>query len=514
MLTYCATVFSLLMFVEAEQRLHTSQISLTKLYDLQNEHFNALNKYLELEIKRLDELKDYVAAVYEWRADHKNTNKGFLDNHLDITKVMKQMHHHFFKTKNLIKNKQSIAALSEIDEHKDLSGNHILLAHRAIKRLQQFYVIPASDMSAGRFNDRIIGDRMDACDCYAMAKYCSEENDMYGVIEWAVESYNKWESDGRPECVDPELLNFYIVSSSVYTGFDFSNLIHINGSINLQEDIDKFSRYYHLIKNELIELEKENALNTFEVYYRLQKGINQDNFRNLCKHGVSQTIDNYLKCRYQTKDSFYRILMPFKEEDINSEPLIKIYHDVLYENEISKIKTLALENMIDAKIQSSINASTIEERSRSGQVCWINNNDEVKYFDSLNTRIETFTGFTTKTAEKYQIVNYGLGGHYLPHYDPFPKGAESKMFGNRLVTVLFYLTDVENDGYTSFPLLNIIAPTEKGAALVWNNLDMSNGKLDEKTLHGSCPLLKGNKWIMTKWLYEEGQNLPYDWKNK
>ncbi|XP_027852158.2 prolyl 4-hydroxylase subunit alpha-2-like [Aphis gossypii] len=514
MLTYCATVFSLLMFVEAEQRLHTSQISLTKLYDLQNEHFNALNKYLELEIKRLDELKDYVAAVYEWRADHKNTNKGFLDNHLDITKVMKQMHHHFFKTKNLIKNKQSIAALSEIDEHKDLSGNHILLAHRAIKRLQQFYVIPASDMSAGRFNDRIIGDRMDACDCYAMAKYCSEENDMYGVIEWAVESYNKWESDGRPECVDPELLNFYIVSSSVYTGFDFSNLIHINGSINLQEDIDKFSRYYHLIKNELIELEKENALNTFEVYYRLQKGINQDNFRNLCKHGVSQTIDNYLKCRYQTKDSFYRILMPFKEEDINSEPLIKIYHDVLYENEISKIKTLALENMIDAKIQTSINASTIEERSRSGQVCWINNNDAVKYFDSLNTRIETFTGFTTKTAEKYQIVNYGLGGHYLPHYDPFPKGAESKMFGNRLVTVLFYLTDVENDGYTSFPLLNIIAPTEKGAALVWNNLDMSNGKLDEKTLHGSCPLLKGNKWIMTKWLYEEGQNLPYDWKNK
>lgn len=71
----------------------------------------------------------------------------------------------------------------------------------------------------------------------------------------------------------------------------------------------------------------------------------EDNFRYLCKHGVSQTIKISLKCRYQTKDSFYRILMPFKEEDINSEPLIKIYHDVLYDNEISKIKTLALENV-------------------------------------------------------------------------------------------------------------------------------------------------------------------------
>jgi len=56
------------------------------------------------------------------------------------------------------------------------------------------------------------------------------------------------------------------------------------------------------------------------------------------------------------------------------------------------------------------------------------------------------------------------------------------------------LTDVENDGYTSFPVLNITASTEKGAALVWNNLYISNGKKDERTLHGSCPVLKGNKW--------------------
>jgi len=56
------------------------------------------------------------------------------------------------------------------------------------------------------------------------------------------------------------------------------------------------------------------------------------------------------------------------------------------------------------------------------------------------------------------------------------------------------LTGVENDGYTSFPLLNIIAPAEKGAALVWNNLNMSDGQLCFETLHGACPLLKGNKW--------------------
>jgi len=34
--------------------------------------------------------------------------------------------------------------------------------------------------------------------------------------------------------------------------------------------------------------------------------------------------------------------MPFKEEDINNEPYIKLYHDVLYDDEILKIKTMSL----------------------------------------------------------------------------------------------------------------------------------------------------------------------------
>jgi len=75
--------------------------------------------------------------------------------------------------------------------------------------------------------------------------------------------------------------------------------------------------------------------------------------------------------------------------------------------------------MRDAEILSDSGGDKLEERTRSGQVFWIYDNDSV---GSLNARIESFTGFTTKTAELYQIVNYGLGGHYSPHYDSFQKG--------------------------------------------------------------------------------------------
>jgi len=57
MFKYLAVVSSLLIFVETGKRWHTSQIMLTKLYNLQNDHFNVLDNYLDLETKRLEELK-------------------------------------------------------------------------------------------------------------------------------------------------------------------------------------------------------------------------------------------------------------------------------------------------------------------------------------------------------------------------------------------------------------------------------------------------------------------------
>lgn len=56
------------------------------------------------------------------------------------------------------------------------------------------------------------------------------------------------------------------------------------------------------------------------------------------------------------------------------------------------------------------------EHIRSGQIKWV---DKEENFNSLNARIETITGRSIQTAEQYQIVNYGIAGHYSPHYDAF-----------------------------------------------------------------------------------------------
>uniref|UniRef100_A0A8R1EI98 Prolyl 4-hydroxylase alpha subunit Fe(2+) 2OG dioxygenase domain-containing protein n=1 Tax=Caenorhabditis japonica TaxID=281687 RepID=A0A8R1EI98_CAEJA len=60
----------------------------------------------------------------------------------------------------------------------------------------------------------------------------------------------------------------------------------------------------------------------------------------------------------------------------------------------------------------------------------------------VNQRIEDFTNLNQATSEELQVANYGLGGHYDPHFD-FARKEEKNAFktlntGNRIATVLFY----------------------------------------------------------------------------
>ena len=41
---------------------------------------------------------------------------------------------------------------------------------------------------------------------------------------------------------------------------------------------------------------------------------------------------------------------------------------------------------------------------------------------------------------------------------------------------------------------------EKGAASFWYDLT-SEGYRDASSQHGGCPVLKGSKWILNKWMY-------------
>lgn len=113
-----------------------------------------------------------------------------------------------------------------------------------------------------------------------------------------------------------------------------------------------------------------------------------------------------------------------------------------------------------------------------------------------------------KTAEELQVVNYGIGGHYEPHYD-FARKEEKNAFqslgtGNRIATWLIYMSDIDAGGATVFPQLGVAVQPRKGSAAFWYNLH-SSGEGDMLTRHAACPVLAGSKWVANKWIHERGQ---------
>lgn len=53
---------------------------------------------------------------------------------------------------------------------------------------------------------------------------------------------------------------------------------------------------------------------------------------------------------------------------------------------------------------------------RISKSAWLRDGEH-KHVADVGQRVEDMTGLSQETAEELQVVNYGIGGHYEPHYD-------------------------------------------------------------------------------------------------
>ncbi|VDM93723.1 unnamed protein product [Onchocerca ochengi] len=142
-----------------------------------------------------------------------------------------------------------------------------------------------------------------------------------------------------------------------------------------------------------------------------------------------------------------------------------------------------------------------------GNTAWLRSTEH-EVVNRIDRRLDLATNLEVETAEELQIQNYGVGGHYESHLDCARSGDQSAYnelgTGNRIATVLIYMTEPEIRGGTVFIDLKMSIPCIKNAALFWYNL-MRSGEIDMRTLHAACPVLTGIKWTANKWFHERGQ---------
>ena len=104
-------------------------------------------------------------------------------------------------------------------------------------------------------------------------------------------------------------------------------------------------------------------------------------------------------------------------------------------------------------------------------------------------------GLGSYTDRGYQIQKYNPGGGYIWHQD-FMVNAE---LGGRMFTFIFYLNDVDVDGYTEFADGTRVRP--RAGRVVWFPATWTY-------IHRGYPPKDGVKYILTGWCYSNNNTDP------
>lgn len=185
-----------------------------------------------------------------------------------------------------------------------------------------------------------------------------------------------------------------------------------------------------------------------------------------------------------------------------ADPEVAFFNDFLSADECD---WMVRESAIKLKKSTVIDNDTgdrVEHAQRISDGTWFNRGENETVM-RIEQRIARLTNSGVNNGEGLQILHYVIGGRYDPHLDYFPPnvGGEIHMRagGQRVATFIMYLNDVEAGGETIFPSLRMKFMPRKGSAIYFSYTN-STGHSDERTLHGGAPVLRGEKWISTKWI--------------
>jgi prolyl 4-hydroxylase len=135
----------------------------------------------------------------------------------------------------------------------------------------------------------------------------------------------------------------------------------------------------------------------------------------------------------------------------------------------------------------------------------------------VEKKIAKVTMIPREHGEAFNVLRYELGQHYASHYDAFNPAEYGPQKTQRVASFLLYLSDVEEGGETMFPFENganmdigydyekcigLKVKPRKGDGPLFYSL-MINGTIDPTSLHGSCSVIKGEKWVATKWIRDK-----------
>ena len=192
----------------------------------------------------------------------------------------------------------------------------------------------------------------------------------------------------------------------------------------------------------------------------------------------------------------------------SSDPIIYVVDDFISEDECQEFINCSKDKLQPATVVGL--KEELKLKDRTNEFAWLEHHANESIHE-VSKRLSILVQMPIRNAEMFQVVHYESGTEYKPHFDSFDQSTElGKKYwepgGQRMITALSYLNDVEDGGATYFPELNISINPKKGNVLVFHNTISETTNINPRSLHAGMPVTSGEKWAANLWFRE---NLRY-----
>ncbi|KAM3723451.1 Prolyl 4-hydroxylase subunit [Dirofilaria immitis] len=519
MLAFVLLVLTLRSAVYAD--LFTSVAEMELLLEAEKGIPDLLDSYIERFQQRLNEIKQL--SVGKKQNNNRNLRNGIqlITNPVSAYLLIKRLVEEWNDIKRLAKSDIGEELLNEISKLRavnyaktptmeDLTGAAI-----ALLRLQDTYRLNVKEIADGKILNASIVQPFTARDCFDIGRAAYNMNDYYHTLIWMEEAQERLRNEISHETIQLKEILEYLAFSLFKQG-------NLKRALLLTEQLHRIDPNHSRAKNNIKwyeDLLAEEGVKPIDYRRNIPPIINprskdsletneHDIYEALCRDEVpvSIKVTSKLYCYYKMDRPFLR-LAPFKTEILRFSPLVVLFRDVITDEEVTMIQMLATPRLRRATVQNAVTGELETASYRTSKSAWLKD-EEHEVVHRINRRIDLMTNLEQETSEDLQVGNYGIGGHYDPHFD-FARKEEVNAFqslntGNRLATLLFYMTQPESGGATVFTEVKTAVMPSKNDALFWYNL-LRSGDGDLRTRHAACPVLTGTKWVSNKWIHERGQ---------
>ncbi|XP_026438861.1 prolyl 4-hydroxylase 1-like [Papaver somniferum] len=231
----------------------------------------------------------------------------------------------------------------------------------------------------------------------------------------------------------------------------------------------------------------------------------------LYNNGIGDRVSGFSSCENDDEAKMLRIGL-VTPEVISWSPRITLLHNFLSSEECDYLIAIGKPRLQRSRAHDrKTGKGIINDTRTSFGVSLSKEESKNPIVQAIEKRISVFSQVPVENGEPIHVLRYEKNQYFRLHSDYFLDTINFKESGGqRMATMLMYLSDNVEGGETYFPMAGTgkcscagkmlkgssVKPIEGDAVLFWSvGLD---GKVDPKSVHTGCEVLSGEKWCATR----------------